>query len=292
MKELCLSTALGELAALHRPGEREHDDPAALPALCLHGWLDNAASFVPLSGHLSHRELLALDFPGHGHSPHRAGHLWYHYVDYVAAVAAVVDNRGWPQFDLIGHSLGGAVACAFTAAFPERVRRLVLIEGIGPLSASPEDTTQRLRRALGQLADIGSKRRRVFQDPALAVRARQAKGNLSEPVAATLVARSLEPVDGGHRWRSDPRLTLATPQYYTEPQVLDLLGNIRCPVLNIHADPPTPLLSGPQARHRLNQIRQLHSVAVPGNHHLHMENPAPVAAAIEDFLNLRNPSHD
>ena len=64
-REISLATARGPLTAL-RSG-----DPHGPKLLALHGWLDNAASFIPLQGSLSAFDLVALDLPGHGGSAHR-----------------------------------------------------------------------------------------------------------------------------------------------------------------------------------------------------------------------------
>mgnify|MGYP006388282055 CR=1 FL=1 len=47
-------------------------EPGEKPLLALHGWLDNAASFIPLLPLLEKYHVVALDFAGHGGSEHRA----------------------------------------------------------------------------------------------------------------------------------------------------------------------------------------------------------------------------
>ena len=63
MREITLQVPLGQLAALRNDGSGPR-------VLALHGWLDNAASFLPLAAHLRAIDLVALDLPGHGHSAH------------------------------------------------------------------------------------------------------------------------------------------------------------------------------------------------------------------------------
>jgi pimeloyl-ACP methyl ester carboxylesterase len=113
---------------------------------------------------------------------------------------------------------------------------------------------------------------------------------LSEPVARLLVERGLVPVqaDGGHpaghAWSSDPRLTLPTMVRMTEPQVHDLVRGIQCPVRVIHADPAQPYLPEALRRERAALLPRGELVVIAGGHHLHMEQPAEVAAAIGDFF--------
>jgi len=67
LKEIFIQTANLKLGAL------SFGNPMETPVLALHGWLDNAASFIPLAQHLNETNLIALDFPGHGKSEHRTG---------------------------------------------------------------------------------------------------------------------------------------------------------------------------------------------------------------------------
>jgi pimeloyl-ACP methyl ester carboxylesterase len=279
MHDVRLETRRGRFAALR--GGR----PGATPLLALHGWLDNAASFLPVAPWLTpHFDLVALDFPGHGYSPHRPKGSWYHFVDWLDDVLAAIEALGWSRCHLLGHSLGGAVASAFAAAAPERIDRLVLIEALGPLPAVPGNAVAALRGALQERSRIGDKRLRVFSDPAQAIAARMQANDLSEAAARLLVERALAPVEGGFVWRSDARLTLTTPQRAHEDQVREWVRGIEAPSLVIAADPPSAVLQHEQLRARFGLLRDGRVVHLAGHHHLHMENPQPVAQAILEFL--------
>lgn len=78
--------------------------------LALHGWLDNAASFVPLAPHLSALQLVAIDLPGHGHSAHLPAGASYTTAAAICHVLDVADALGWDRFSLLGHSMGAGIA--------------------------------------------------------------------------------------------------------------------------------------------------------------------------------------
>ena len=70
----------------------------------------------------------------------------------------------------------------------------------------------------------------------------------------------------------------------TEPQVEDLVAGIECPTLAIFADPAQPYLPDDLRRRRVALMPRGRLVTMPGGHHLHMQQPAEVAAAIGGFL--------
>ncbi len=266
------------LAALQWPAE---NSPRVL---ALHGWLDNAASFVPMAEHLSGLNLVAVDFPGHGHSDwYSAGRL-YHFVDYLRPVLQAADALGWNRFHLLGHSLGGAVATLLTAGAPERVQSLTVIEGLGPLTTPEAETCKGLRRSLLEKDKPGSENLRLYPDVEAAVAARARQSDLSEEVSRTLVERSVRAVEGGYQWRSDPRLKRTSPLRMTEGQVLNLLEHIEAPTTLITATPVTRETSYVMRQGRLEAVKHCRWVELPGHHHLHMETPAPVAAAFQQHL--------
>ncbi|GAA0713043.1 alpha/beta hydrolase [Dokdonella soli] len=260
-------------------------DPSLPPLLALHGWLDNAGSFDFLAPRLARDwQVVALDLRGHGRSSHIATGAWYHYVDYFDELRAVLDHFGWARADLLGHSLGGTLASLFAALYPERVGDLLLIEALGPLTTTFDDALPQLRRALDQHAAFAARRPlRVF--PALdeAIGARVTSNDLSEPAARAIVERGVNTVEGGFVWSSDPRLTLASPQRYTEAQVLAMLAGIRARTLLVLADPATSYLPSAMMDARAAQVADIRVVRLPGHHHLHMEEAAAVADAINAF---------
>ena len=277
-QELLIDPAGRALAALRfgtRGGPR---------VLALHGWLDNAASFAALADELPECDVVALDFPGHGHSGHRPPRSWYHYIDYVDDALAALDELGWQQCAVLGHSLGGAVASVLAAARPARVSKLMLIEALGPLGWRPGTAVEALRKGFDERATAPAKQLRVFADPSDAVAARMRANHLSEAAARRLVARSLARVDGGYAWRSDPRLTVATPARIHEDQIREWLAAIACPTLLIAADPPQPYFDASLREARMACVPDLRAVVLPGNHHLHLEDPVPVAREIRAFL--------
>jgi pimeloyl-ACP methyl ester carboxylesterase len=278
MREWTLDLPTGRIAGL-RWGE-----PGAPRVLALHGWLDNAASFVPLAAHLPGLDLVCPDFPGHGRSAHLAPGADYSFAAAVHGVLDIADGLGWDRFALLGHSMGAGIGSLVAAGCPGRIERFVAIEALGALAEVPERTVERLRDAVTATRALPSKRLRVFPDIASAVRARMQANGLSEPVARLLVERGLAPVECGFAWSSDPRLTLPTMLRTTEEQVRDLVAGITCPTRVVFADPAQPYLPDPLRRERAALLPRGELRILPGSHHLHMEDPAAVADAIGGFF--------
>jgi len=266
------------LAALFRDGE-------GTPILALHGWLDNAASFLPLMEHLP-QPMVALDFSGHGLSAHRPDQAATHYVDHVRDVLAVLDQLGWSRCILLGHSMGAGVATLFAGCFPERVEKLVLIEGLGPPTSPAKDVAATLRRAIDDMQALAGKKKPVYETIEAAVEARcKGFGGLSAPCSRLLCERGLMAVDGeggGFTWRSDSRLRLTSSLRLTEEQVEAFAREIQAPTLLVVGE--QGMGGQGQFEHRLDWIDGLTLVRLEGRHHLHMENPAAVAEAISGFL--------
>jgi pimeloyl-ACP methyl ester carboxylesterase len=277
-REFGIGIPLGRIAALRAGSE------GATPVLALHGWLDNAASFVPLARHLEGIDLVAIDLPGHGRSAHLAIGSDYSFYGSVNAVLDIADALGWERFALLGHSMGAGIGSLVAAACPQRVTRFVAIEALGALAEAPERTAIRMREAVAASRALPGKSLRVFPVLEPAIRARMQANALSEPIARLLVERGVREVEGGYVWSSDPRLTLPSFTRLTEAQVADLIAGIECPVRVIHADPAQPYLPDPVRRAHAAALRDGELIVVPGGHHLHMEQPAEVAAAIGDFF--------
>jgi len=264
-------------------------DRSLPPLIALHGWLDNAGSFSRIAPLLaSKRHVVALDLRGHGRSSHLPPGVWYHYVDYFDDLRAVLDHFAWPRAEFLGHSLGGTLASLFAAIHPERVEQLLLVEALGPLTVEPIDTLAQLRRGVDERAAFAQRRPlRVFADVASAISLRMAASALTEDAARALVERGVQVVDGGVVWSSDPRLTLASPQRYTEAQVLAMLAGIRAPTLLMLAEPTTSYLPDAMMASRAAQVADIEVVRLAGSHHLHLEEPKAAFEIIDAYWNRR-----
>ncbi|WP_395121067.1 alpha/beta fold hydrolase [Rhodanobacter sp. FW102-FHT14D06] len=247
------------------------------PLLALHGWLDNAGSFARLAPRLAARwRVIALDLPGHGHSGHLPAGASYHYVDHVQAVLSAVDALQLDRYALLGHSLGAGIASLVAAARPERIERLLLIEGLGPLGDDGSHTLQRFRDALAPRESNG-KPLRVFRDVAQAISARSIASGLPAEQARSIVERGLLETDGGWCWRSDPRLTRPSAVRLAESQVHALLRGITAPTALLLARPATPYLPAAMMQARAACVGDIAVTHMDGGHHLQLEHPQAVA---------------
>lgn len=272
-----------DLPTVRLAGLRWRNGAARVRVLALHGWLDNAASFMPLASRIDDVDLVALDLAGHGRSDHRPRGAWYHLVDNLTDVNAALDALCWPRATLLGHSLGAALASMFASALPGRVDALWLIEGLGPVATAEPETARNLGRALAERARAVDKSPRVFADMAEAEAARRAATPMAAESVRLLVERGTHAVPGGLTWSSDPRLLLTSASRVTEGQIAALLAAIACPTLLIRAGTSEPYFTPELAATRIGMVRDIDSVELPGGHHLHLDDPAPVAATIAAF---------
>ncbi len=276
MIETGFDTARGRIAALRfgTPGGRR--------VLALHGWLDNAASFVPMAPFLVAHDVVAIDLIGHGGSSHVPPGYDYAFVDWMHDVLDVLDALDWPQADLLGHSLGGALATVIAAGAPERVSSLALIEALGTPPWPSEQAAERLRKAVAGRRKPPSAPR-LIADVETAVRARLQATEKSEAAARLLVERNLRAVDGGYRWRSDPRLMWPSHMRAEEASVRNWLSAIECPVLLVAAEPAFAYFPAALRDARLGCLKRGQLRLIDGTHHVHMDKPAEVAGFINTF---------
>lgn len=256
-----------------------------MPLLALHGWLDNAASFLRLAPLLAaERRVIALDLPGHGrsaHLPERAAR--YHVVDQVNVVLSVADALGFGEVDLLGHSLGAGIASLIAAAAPARIGKLLLIEGLGPLADDGAQTLGRWREAYLPRRRP-SPAPRAYPNVELAVAARVAAGDLDAEEVRPIVARNLRAAEAGYVWRSDARLRLPTPVRMQESQVHRLLAGVAAPTLLLLADPATPYLPPAMIEARAACVAAIQVARLAGPHHLHVRCSREVAGLVVPFL--------
>lgn len=250
------------------------------PVLCLHGWLDNAASFIPLAQHLTDMPLVALEFAGHGHSSHRSADARYYFFDHVEDIVQLCRQQGWQQLTIIGHSMGAMVATALAASFPELVQRLVLIDSLGFVTDSAANAAKQLRDGINSRLKT-TVRKPFYANLTEAATARQKQSDFSLTEALLLAERGTVATANGLSWRADMRLRHSSVYRLTPEQGWALAAAVSCPVLAIAAKDSAFY---PNIQHWAPCYPNLTLETVSGGHHCHMTQAAVVAQHIKGFL--------
>jgi pimeloyl-ACP methyl ester carboxylesterase len=263
-------------------------DPGLPPIFLLHGFMDCGATFQFVADAMSSpRTLIAPDWRGFGQSGWNPQGYWY--PDYFADLDAMLEglSPGLPA-DLVGHSMGGNIAMVYAGLRPDRVRRVVSLEGFGLPGAPPQLAPGRYRDWLDQWRQ--PEPASVF--PGLEVFAgvlRKRNPRLS-PERADFVARAWsEPLpDGRVRTRFDPAHKRVNPVLYRREEAEACWSEVRAPLLYV-AGAESDFLSRLQGAGDPQRVRQLipqlePRVIASAGHMVHHEQPEAVAALIEDFL--------
>ncbi len=293
-EEIRLHTAPGTLAGLRWSPRRgtpggttqgtTHAAPhRGIPVLCVHGWLDNAASFVPLAQHLEDIDMVALDLPGHGHSYHRHESAHYYFMDYLWDIDAALDALGWASCHLVGHSLGAGILSLYATSCPQRVRSLVMLDALGPGSEPAVGSAARLRRSMHYFRS-GPRPRKHYKSVADMIKARQANTRLADEAARLICERSVAHRGDHYEWTNDPALYWVSPILMTEEQALDYLAHITAPVLSFTATPYASYVNAELLEARSAAIAHGHHLLREGGHHFHMDQAAGLAPTVGSFI--------
>ena len=140
-RQIELELPIGRIHALHNNTRSE------TRVLCLHGWLDNHASFLPMLPWLQGVECVAVDLIGHGRSAHRERGAFYHYIDYVRDIKLISDALQWQSCHLLGHSMGGSLSLMTCNAYPGLVQSLCMIDTLHPMTRAPKEGPAMLAQA-------------------------------------------------------------------------------------------------------------------------------------------------
>lgn len=275
VEEVRLELRTGDtLSARYWPG-------TSAPVIALHGWLDNAASFDGLAPRLGDLDLLAIDLPGHGRSSHRGR---YHFLDYIEDLSQAASARGLETFSLLGHSMGAAVSMLFAATFPERVERMVLIDGLTPSTVAPKEAPGQLRRAIETRARAMSKPSRPSPDlDGLVERMLSARMPMRAEAARAIAQRASRSDADGHHFIYDPLLQASSMLRLTREHTRAFLSQISCPVLMLRARDGWPLPPG-YIEEAMASVPHLEIREVEGGHHVHADTPEVVAPHVRAFL--------
>jgi len=258
-----------------------HGDPVVM----LHGIRGYAETFAGLAAALQPEyRVIGIDQRGRGASDWDPARNYYTDA-YVADLAAVADHLGLQQFDLLGHSMGGIAAIVYAAAYPARVRRMV-IEDAGPGAFEGSAGAERIQRELAT-TPAG------FADWDAAMAFMRALRPTVTEAAREQRLRSMLKVlpDGGYTWRYDHAGIVATRLHPDPARVVDLrphVAQLACPTLVLRGGRSDYLQNASaQAMADANPNIQWKEVPDAG-HYIHDDQPAIVAGHVRAFLLARD----
>ena len=267
---------------------RRWGDPQAPKIFLLHGWLDVSATFAPLvQGLLDEFQVLAPDWRGLGHSAWSDGGYWF--PDYLADLDELA-LRLSPDapLKLVGHSMGAQAASLFAGLRPERVEKLVILDGLFLPDMPAEMAPKRYAGWLDQQRDP-PQQKSYESFEALAQRVRKQHPQLSE-ARALFIARCWGQEDGYGRISllADPKHRFRGPSLYRAAESEAVWAKITAPTAFIDGEKSMfmqavepPVI---KARRDLFPAGYQETVIPDAGHMLHFDEPEATAAAIRDFL--------
>jgi pimeloyl-ACP methyl ester carboxylesterase len=274
--------------------------PGATPLVLAHGWMDVAASWQFMvdalsEAFVSQRPIIAMDWRGYGltESPPTDS---YWFPDYLADLDALLDALYPGQaIDLVGHSMGGNVVMMYAGTRPERIRRLVNLEGFGMAATAAAQAPTRMALWLDELQAqrAGDNALKPYPDAA-AVAARLMKTNhrLGQDKADWL-AHHWARMDADGQWRilGDSAHKVVNPYLFRVEEALAMYRRISAPVLAVEAcdDSLSQWWKGKytlaEFHERLKSVPTLEKVVIDdAGHMLHHDQPQTLAALLEIFL--------
>jgi pimeloyl-ACP methyl ester carboxylesterase len=273
--------------------------PERPPLVMVHGWMDVGASFQFVVDALAEAEgferwVLAPDWRGFGLTSTPAADTYW-FPDYLADLDALLDavlpTGTHPVIDLLGHSMGGNVVMSYAGLRPQRIRRLVNLEGFGLPATKPE---QGPKRVLQWLDELKTPQVLKSYDSVDEVAQRLMKNNPLLPAdkAAWLAPHwARQEADGRWHILGDPAHKRVNPVLYQVAEILQTWGQISAPVLWVEGD-QTQLAqwwgtrySKDEFHQRLTVVRDVQkALLAPCGHMLHHDQPEALAGHLRAFL--------
>jgi pimeloyl-ACP methyl ester carboxylesterase len=206
------------------------------PTLVLvHGGLDHARNWDWVARSLrEHFHVYALDLRGHGNSAWAPGAL-YSVAEHVLDLSALLDVIDDFPVYIVGHSLGGIISLVYSGVYPERVKKVISIEGLGfpPSHKIHKPASESLRGWIEAVRKTEGREPRSYPDIDAAVaRMKEANPQLSDEVARHLTLHGTNwQSDGSLIWKFDNYARLFPPSANRLDDLKEIVGRITCPVL-------------------------------------------------------------
>lgn len=258
----------------------------APPLLLVHGGLDHSRSWDYLARALAADfHVVAPDLRGHGDSGWAFGSS-YSLADHVYDLTGLVKAEGFGKVAIVGHSMGGMVSLTYAGAFPERVSKLVVLDGVTNFPARrPKPADVRITDWAGDLDKLAQ--RKIHRYPTVADGADRIVGRnprLTREQALHLATHGMKRNDdGSFSWKYDPYLRARAPYRLSLEDNIGLWSRIACPTLLVAAS--ESFLPDPEKAGVMSHFRHAELAKIAGaGHWLQHDRPDEVLGLIQRFL--------
>jgi len=272
--------------------------PAAgkTPLVMVHGWMDVAASYQFVVDALADDHfVIAPDWRGYGQTAGAgADNFWF--PDYLADLDFLLDHYAPGQpINLVGHSMGGNVVMLYAGVRPERIRRLVNLEGFGMPATVPAQAPGRYAKWMDELKKLhqGELTMHSYDNvDGVARRLMKTNPRLAQDKADWL-ARHWAAQNAQGQWiiQGDPAHKISNAQLYRVEEVHEIYKRITAPVLAVEASDNSLDLwwkgafTLEQYHERIKAVAKVQIAQVENvGHMMHHDQPEVLAAMIEGFL--------
>ena len=262
----------------------------APPLILLHGGQDHCRNWDWVAQRLRHEwHIIAPDLRGHGDSQWSATGS-YTMAGYIYDLAQLIDQQRLAPVTIIAHSLGGNIALRYAGVYPEKVKALVSIEGLGP---SPKALAERARLTIDErmrkwidlehnLAGRLPRRYATIEDAFRRMQA--ANKHLSPEQARHLTQHGVnQNEDGTFSWKFDNYVRVWPPYDMQVEEVQQLWARITCPTLLVYGK--ESWASNPHEDGRARHFRNARVVSFEGaGHWVHHDQLDAFLDTVRKFL--------
>lgn len=228
------------------------------------------------------------DLRGHGDSEWAQGSE-YAMVEYVVDLAQMLSQLDAFPATLIGHSLGGGIVLQYSGVYPEKVAKVVAIEGLGPpphmLQQQSNYAHERMQLWITQMRDLAGRQPHRYKTLDEAVkRMQEANTRLSAEQARHLTVHGTNRnEDGTYTWKFDNYVRAQSPYRFNVDDAREIWGRITCPTLLFRG--MESWASDPLADGRASAFQKVKVVNVPNaGHWVHHDQLERFLAEVQAFL--------